>query len=357
MVYVSVRGRIWLQAEAANMVESVGNYVKHRRVPVMVKEGGNYLTFFVPAISGESIAHAYQVVLAEELKKLNENVCPLCEKGIFLKSTNAEVYNMVTKSEPPKKTEKKGQKSGQKQEETEKEVEENAEKEIEEKIVANCGVEDIGGFLYAGNPNVKRTSSFFTGYMIPVREVLKATSIDPQLHSRYALGTKFVSMSEGGSSSGQMVYYVEVSSALFTFSFDLDTRFIGKHTFHVDSYGQLINGLKNENVKNRAIAALNALQRLLIEFPIGAKRTRFNPADLSWESVAIAVSGDVFTLPSSFTKDYMARGIQKKAKVSFETKIYGYSDEGCASTVGDVRCGSTPEEAITEAIKDAKGRI
>jgi CRISPR-associated autoregulator, Csa2 family len=84
MVYVSVRGRIWLQAEAMNMVESVGNYVKHRKVPVMVKEDGSHLTFFVPAISGESVAHAYQVMLAEEMIKAGQSVCPFCAKGIFL---------------------------------------------------------------------------------------------------------------------------------------------------------------------------------------------------------------------------------------------------------------------------------
>ena len=88
MVYVSVRGRIWLQAEAANMVESVGNYVKHRRVPVLIKDGSSYLTFFVPAVSGESIAHSYQILLAEELRRVNEEVCDLCKRGIFLKSTN-----------------------------------------------------------------------------------------------------------------------------------------------------------------------------------------------------------------------------------------------------------------------------
>lgn len=338
MVYVSVRGRVWLQAEAANMVESVGNYVKHRRVPVIVKDGGNYITFFVPSISGESIAHSYQTILAEELKKLNEKVCQLCEKEIFLKSTSAEVYKLVTKSEPPKKTKK---------EDT------SAEKEIEGKIIANCGVEDLGGFLYAENPNVKRTSSFYTGYMIPVKEALKAVSIDPQLHSRYALGTKFVAVGEGERAAGQMIYYVEVSSALFTFTFDLDTRFIGKHTFHMESYGKIVEGLTQSNIKNRAIAALNALQRLLVEFSIGAKRTRFNPADLRWESIAVAVSDDVFTLPSSFTQDYMFRGLQKKEKVSYNTVIFGYSEEECKAD----KCYTTPEEAIIEALKEAKGRI
>jgi len=101
MVFISVRGRVWLQGESANMVESVGNYVKHRRVPLMIRENSSYVTFFVPAISGESVAHSYQTVLAEELKKLNEPVCDLCGKGIFIKSSDKEVYKNTVGTSPP----------------------------------------------------------------------------------------------------------------------------------------------------------------------------------------------------------------------------------------------------------------
>ncbi|MEM3542581.1 MAG: type I-A CRISPR-associated protein Cas7/Csa2 [Candidatus Methanomethylicia archaeon] len=336
MVYISFRGRIWLQAEAANMVESVGNYVKHRRVPVLVKEENSYLTFFVPAISGESIAHCYQTILSEELLKLNEDVCDFCKKGLFIKSTNAEVYREAFGKNPPK--------AGKTIEETMKAID-----EIEQSIVSGCGVEDIGGFLYAENPNVKRTSNFFVGYMIPVREVLKGVSIDPQLHSRYALGTKFIQA--GAGVAGQMIYYVEVSSAVFNFSFDLDTKFIGRYTFHSDNYGKPV--ISDDKIKKRIFAALNALQHLLIEFPVGAKRTRFNPSDIRWESLAIAISDDVWTIPSSFTQDYINRGIMKREKVNYNTVIYTYSEEKQEK----VKWYSTPEHAIIDAINDAKGRV
>ncbi|MEM2741991.1 MAG: type I-A CRISPR-associated protein Cas7/Csa2 [Nitrososphaeria archaeon] len=327
MVYVSFRGRIWLQAEAANMVESVGNYVKHRRVPVLVKEGNSYLTFFVPAISGESIAHSYQTLLSEELLKLGEEVCSFCRNGIFLKSTNAEVYKEAfNKENVPEEIEK-----------------------IEQSIVSECGVEDVGGFLYAEKQNVKRTSNFLVGYMIPVREALKGVSIDPQLHSRYALGTKFVEVTERGA-AGQMIYYVEISSAVFNFSFDLDTKFIGKYTFHFNRYGQSI--ISSDKIKRRAIAALNALQRLLVEFPVGAKRTRFNPSDVRWESLAMAISDDVWTMPSGFVQDYIDRGVLKMEKVNYNTTIYAYAEEKREK----VKWYPTPEHAIIDAINDAKGR-
>lgn len=336
MVYVSVRGRVWLQAEAANMVESVGNYVKHRRVPVIVRsEKGDYVTYFVPAISGESLAHTYQVILAKKAEESKQPVCSLCKRGIFLKSTNEEVMKEAINFEPPKA---KGKKS---------DIISIAD-QIEEAVIKGCTVEDIGGFLYAGNPNVKRTSNFYTGYMIPVKEVLSSVSIDPQLQSRYALGTKFVGAGESNA-SGQMIYYVEVSSALFTFAFDLDTSLIGRRTFNVSSYGNLV--VSDNDMKARAKASLEALKGLLLEFPVGAKRTRFYPVDETWESVAIAVSDDVWTLPSPFSGDYIERAKAKLSKVSNNTKIFSYPKNS------GIESYDTFEEAVINAIEEAKKRV
>jgi CRISPR-associated protein Csa2 len=361
MVYVSVRGRIWLQAEAMNMVESVGNYTKHRKVPIMVKKQDRYITFFVPSISGESVAHAYQVTLARVLSSNSDKVCELCSKGIFLKSTNAEVYKSTTGSDPPvlSKESGEGQAKGKRTRKQKASPEEivKAAKEIEEKIIQSCGVEDIGGFLYAGEPNVKRTSSFSTGYMVPVYEVVDLVSVDPQLHSRYALGTRFVSVEESEErerrqAAGQMIYYVEVSSALFTFSFDLDTSSIGRYTYITSEYGQPIPGV--EPLK-RSSAALEALEQFLVEFPIGAKRTRFNPSDIRWESLLLAVSDGVFTLPSSFRSDYISRAVSKKKIASKNTELFAYMEDGCG--LEGVGCFNTPEEAVKSAIQVAKQRL
>jgi len=338
-MYVSVRGRLWMQAEAANMVESVGQYVKQRRIPVMIKEGDSLLTFFVPAISGESIAHAYQLLLAEELKRSSESVCKYCERGIFLKSSDDRVLEDAI-----------GFKSKTK---------ETKPYEIEEAIVKGCGVEDIGGFLYTGNPNVKRTSSFAVGYMLPVREALRMTSIDPQLQSRYALGTKFMRAGDSSQAAGQMIYYVEISSALFSFAFDLDTDYIGKYHFDAEKYGEAIQGV---NAAKRSTAALDALKRLLIEFPVGAKRTRFNPADLRWDSLSIAVSDSVWTMPSAFSDDYMDRALAKKQSFSAGTIIYSFSEEmeKCTKKCEEkdqCQCLDSPEKVAAEALNAAKGRV
>ncbi len=310
-MFVSVRGRVVVNVEALNMTESVGNYVKHRRVPVVSPK--TYATYFVPAISGESIAHGYQQMLVKEAGKRNLPVCKLCEKGIFLKSTNESVFKEAFDADPPKD-----------------------EFEFEKTVVSGCVVEDVGGFLYAprAGGNVKRTSNFFTGYMIPVGEAIENVVIEPQLHSRYALGTKFVQ------EQGQMIYYVELSSAAYTFSFDLDDSYIGRTTF---AYGKAGSEVVSDR-KERVEVALDAMQKFLVEFAFGAKKTRFLPI-VEWESLVIAVSDDVWTVPSPFSSDYAKRARKKLENVNYNTKLFVYPDEGSF------------EEVVANAVEEAKSRV
>ena len=271
-------------------------------------------------IRDRSIAHGYQVTLAQEASR-NENnlpLCRLCKSGIFLKSTNNAVVYEAFKD-------RLSSVSGS--------IE--TEGDLEKFIIENCLVEDIGGFLYApggeklsddaksslgkvgllgerNKPkfgNVKRTSNFYTGYMIPVKEVLENVVIEPQLHSRYALGTPFVERER----RGQMIYYVELSSATYTFSFDLDSRFIGKTTFSYEHSGQ---NVVNDRDK-RIVVSLDALNKFLTEMMFGAKKTRFLPV-VEWESIAIAVSSDVWTVPSSQSRNYLKALVNKAEKFSLD---------------------------------------
>ena len=297
MVFVSVKGRILINVEALNMTESVGNYVKHRRVPVVLPK--TYTTYFVPAISGESIAHGYQALLAQQALKEKLPVCKLCQKGIFLKSTNEDVFKYAFTDEKQVK-----------------EVLKNQSK-FEEFVIRNCVVEDTGGFLYAprGGGNVKRTSNFYTGYMIPVNEVLESVVIEPQLHSRYALGTQFVKKG----AVGQMIYYVELSSAVYAFSFDLDTEYIGKATFDQEKAGTVVV----EDREKRIDVTLVTLKNFIAETLFGAKRTRFLPV-VDWESLVVAVSDNVWTVPSSISANYINNSISKAEKYGENLRLYVY---------------------------------
>jgi len=317
-IFLSIRGRVLINVEALSMTESVGNYVKHRRVPVVLQEEGGYSVYFVPAISGESIAHGYQEVLAQTAFSENPPlpVCKLCSKGIFLKSTNESVFKESFGKSSPKD-----------------------DNELEKIILKECIVEDVGGFLYAhGGRNIKRTSNFYTGYMIPVRESLQNVVIEPQLHTRYALGTSFV---KKGAERGQMLYYVELASAPYVFSFDLDTKYIGKTSFVYQHVGELAVNDRKMRLK----ATLNAIQKFLLEMLFGAKKTRFLPV-VDWESVCISVSDDVWTVPSPFTTNYIERAKLKQKRVSYNTNLYSF-EAGKGSF----------ENVVLNAIEDAKERL
>jgi CRISPR-associated protein Csa2 len=319
-VFVSIRGRVAINVEALNMTESVGNYVKHRRVPVTLKEDdGSYSVYFVPAISGESLAHALQAILAEECNEANSRgrvvlpVCGLCSKGIFLKSSNKQILSEAIPASS------------------------KGNKDIEELVIKNCVVEDVGGFLYAEQANVKRTSNFYTGYMIPTREALKSAITEPQLHSRYALGTKFV---ERGT-QGQMIYYVELASTIYTFGLDIDTRYIGKITFNVEKAGTPV--VSDAERAARATTFMDAVRKLLVENSFGAKKTRFLPT-IDWESMVISVSDRPWTVPTSFTRSYIERAQKKTEKISYNTEIYPFE-------------GGSFETYVYEAVDRIKQRI
>lgn len=318
-VFFSFRGRVVINVEALNMVESVGNYTKHRRVPVIAPQ--QYVTYMVPAISGEALAHGYQTVLAEKALQNNLPVCGLCSRGIFLKSTNADVFKKAFNQEPP-----------------------GTEHEFEKTIVSKCVVEDVGGFLYAAaEAGIKRTSNFYVGYMIPVGEALTNTVIEPQLHTRYALGTEFVKRGDR-EARGQMIYYVELSSAPYTFSFDLDTRNIGKATYQVEHVGE---PLVNENeIVRRKIVSLEAFKEFILENHFGAKKSRFLPV-IEWENFVAAVSDSVWTVPSPFTSQYIENAEKKKRIIDRNTKLYIYRREGPESF----------EEVLSKAIEDAENRV
>ncbi len=307
----------------------------------------------VPAISGESVAHAYQQLLAQEMSAVKEPVCKYCAQGIFLKNTNESVLKEsgvldekgLAGIEKPKDAKGKDVNDDLRRAEL-----------LEASIVGNCAVEDVGGFLYAGDPNVKRTSLFSTGYMTPVLEALSESSLDPQFHSRYALGTKYVEGGKKDEASGQMIYYVEVGSAVYGFSFDLDTRFVGRHTYVHDKYGQLVEGMTEQRVDLRSLAAVDALERMLVEWPVGAKKTRFNPQS-SWESVVVAVSQDVWTVPSPLTMSYVRRAAAKLKKINHGTKVAAYCEGGCDSAAEGLEFLGSPEELAAWMVETSKGIV
>lgn len=261
MVYVGISGRFLVNLEALNMAESVGNVVKHKRAPIVVRTEEGFTVHFVPVISGASIAHGYQEILAKIASEMRLPVCDLCAKGIFLKHSSEELL----------KSDRLNKEHRERLLKLQKDVH-----EFEKEVISSCVVEDVGGFLYPGATPVKRTSRFLVGYMIPSLAHPEAYASEALFHVRYD-----PERPAGKGESEQAIYYVETGSALYVLNMALDVDGIGR-----------TSAIKVETLNDRdkrIEAALKALAILATNLEFGAKRSRFLP---QWvvESLVVTAS-------------------------------------------------------------------
>ncbi|MFA4719799.1 type I-A CRISPR-associated protein Cas7/Csa2 [Pyrococcus kukulkanii] len=306
-MFLSVGVRFEANVEALNMVETAGNYSKHRRVPYLVEEDGKLKTVYVPALSGESLAHAYQEHLVREALSMNLPVCDDCKRNEFFKSMNK--VHLKKKIDPIPDDPKK----------------------IEEAIVKACVIEDVGGFLYAEKPPVRRSSAFQVSYALPVKSVALFATSEPQLHARHA---QIDVSSKKGNVSEQMIYYVETGTALYGFTFNLDLDAIGVSAITSKPI------LDESEIKARREAALKALFRMLSSSQFGAKLSRFFPVGGITELV-VAVTEHPFVVTSPIYDNYIAR-TEKRLAVLKE-----FGEEYFFTVASEDK---VPEEALKEAI-------
>lgn len=334
MVFVSLGVRVIVNVEALNMIESVGNVTRHRKATVVYKKGDAYVIRVVPAISGETLAHAYQYWLAELAKKNNMSLCEYCEKGEFLKHCDPKLFgNKSWEVKLKEFVSKKGYDPH----------------EVEKIIVANCVVEDVGGFLFPGATPVKRTSRFQVGYMIPALDAIEKCAIEPQFHVRHS-----PSLTKGAQAQAQMIYYVEVSSAPYILTFNLDVDGIGRTS--MIKVEDAVD--KSERVK-RIEVALKALGMMLDTRIFGAKLSRFNPV-MEYEVIFALVSKTFpFTISppgnKEFVKETISRVGKYKAMTGDEVKMYLYSkqDEYLKQGEGVEKANNVLElvDKVLEAVK------
>lgn len=322
MVHLSIAARIRLEVEALNMAESIGNYVRRRRAPVIVDVDGELRIGYVPAISGESIAHAYQENLARLAEMLGLNVCEYCRRGVFVKHSDDKFFE---KGFDPK---------------------DKKPEEIESHVVRNCVVEDVGGFLYPGGP-AKRTSRIAFGYLVPVRDAIEATAIEPQFHVRYDP----LQPSEGG----QAIYNVEIATAIYGLRAELNIDGIGRSSLSSEDI------VGPEERAKRVETAIKALGVTIGNMAFGAKRTRFFPSDWEIVNAVAAISHPIpFTVSSPRMPDYIERTVRRAesmkkylgAGVSEEISIGVYG----ASGVGEVDVLDTFEDLINWVLEKVRER-
>jgi CRISPR-associated protein Csa2 len=312
IVTLSLSLRVAVNAEALNMAEAVGNYTRHRKAPVVIASEAGYSVVYVPAVSGESLAHAYQQLLAQIAKQRKLPVTELDEMGYFLKFSSGDILSWY--EEDLKKIDSKYTAEFLKNKATPIE-------EIEKAIVKSSIVADIGGFLYTDR-QVKRTSAIRFSYMLPTLDAIEkgGVALIPQLHTRYAPPKL--------AKEQQMLFYLESGSALYTFTAELVASDIGR-LFYSKSDDPNLKKQRPERVK----AAVDSLTALVDGVLFGAKRSRYNPVwDVKSLIVALSKGPVEFIVSSGVTRDYIKKTYERAVNITKAIQeetinIYVYNGE------------------------------
>lgn len=322
---LSLSARVLVNVEALNMAESVGNVSRHRRAPVVVSEGGRYWIVYVPAVSGESLAHHYQRLLASIAKSMGLPVTKMDEAGYFLKYASDDVI----KSYYPEVSD----------------VVNLADRcQVETRLVRGSVVADVGGFLYT-NKLVKRTSRVRFSYMVPALDAIRqgAAASYPQLHTRYSPEVR---------EREQALYYVESGSSLYTISSVVSVSDVSTLEYCKEQCKDLV-----EEKPRRVEAALKALAALLDGMAFGAKRSRYLP---QWDvrSLVVAVSrGPVeFTVSPPVGPGYVEQTARRAEAMSkllgLSVKLFAYDSEGLP-VAEDLKQKISTFASHTEALRAA----
>jgi len=215
------------------MVESVGNYSRHRVVPVIRqyydKDGSlNYEVLYLPAVSGQSIANAFMRALVDIAVDRKLPVCEQCR--------NYKVINGFPKRPS--------------------DVDKGVDNRVEE-----CVVEDVTGFMATKEQKgqekgtaIRRTSRIWFSYLLPDADSLKSVPPMPQFHVRYG-------------KEEQMIYSIESGSAIYSVLVGID----------IDGIGQKADGSYVINRLERISATFDAILLAFNNGYLGAKKARYLP--------------------------------------------------------------------------------
>ncbi len=324
--FLTLSFRLLVDVESLNMAESVGNVTKHRKAPVVVEMNGSYRLVYVPVISGMTLSHHYQRVLARVASEAGLSVTRMSLMGYFPKFSDDDVIKNYYKEV-----------TGQ--------VKKNDLCGSEKAIVEKCVVADVGGFLYTNGP-VKRESRFKFSYLIPAMDSIKsgAVGVVPQIHVRYTPEAR---------EREQALIYVENGSAVYTGSFELDASRIARLEV-CEALGKTPTDLGVKERLARFDAAVKALAYMLGNAAFGAKRSRSLPIVRVESLVAVASRSFTPFMPSpGHDRGYLRETLEraealKRLDPGFEYEVHYYAREELEAG-GEARRHATVEEAIQAA--------
>ncbi len=343
MAFVSFGFRFRVNAEAMNMVESMGNYTRHRTAPIIrqvIEDGGiTYEVQYLPIVSGQSIANAYTRALFDIAVRRGLPVCEMCrrrnETGGFPKRPTVQ-----------------------------------GEGDSVDKRVAECVVEDVTGFM-ATQPSdksgkksggkssegsgeeansgraLRRTSRIQFSHLIPDADSANHVPPVPQFHVRFG-------------EEEQTIYNIESASAIYTLVVNID----------VDGIGRGVRSTTGDRLA-RVGASLDALMLMLNGGYIGARKSRYYPQMEPLGAVAVvsdpypfvvsppkarAVNG---SLQPWYLEDTLRRAVTFKGVFTDASLAMYYLDNefnwspGDAGTIKVVRVGdiNTLITSVKEALR------
>jgi CRISPR-associated protein Csa2 len=247
MVFVSFGFRFRVNVEAMNMVESVGNYARHRTAPIISRiiedSKVRYEVQFLPIVSGQSIANAYTRALVDIAVRKKLPVCEMCRN-----------YNVLNGF--PKRPNMLG------------------DSDSVDKRVGECVVEDVTGFMATMATEekkeeekekkkgraIRRTSRIQFSHLIPDADSVKHVPPMPQFHVRYGEEKQEQTIFK------QTIFNIESASAIYTLVVNID----------VDGIGKGITTTTSDR-DARVEAVLDALMLMFNGGYIGAKKSRYFP--------------------------------------------------------------------------------
>ena len=327
--FLSFGVRFVANVEALNMVESAGNLVRHRTVPLIVfLEEGKYSIRWYPALSGETLAHAFQYNLSTLERMTNSNnprLCYFCSIGEFIKHSALDFYSQLKSSQPISFPQWES-------DFIDGYSNISAEWEIERRIVENCIIEDLGGFVIATAASpaqspakrkkegeasqrqerglaVRRTSVFQFSYAVPTLDAILegASTTDVQMQVRMANVGQSLANNVHYKNPIQAPYNKEIVSSGYSFIFNFDADKVG-----VNSYTNAEMYDVNEK-KRRINLALDSL-KLVIDGQFGASKSRYNPFMERELIIASLTKGNVlFTVssPSLRLEDFIKETLER----------------------------------------------
>jgi CRISPR-associated protein Csa2 len=333
-MFLSASFRILVNVESLNSVESVGNVSRHRSVPIVIPYDNGYTIRYVPAVSGESIAHGFQSLLVDVALRENLPVSEFSRRKEFLKFSEDAYLEGIN---PP----------------------ENHDdiRRFEVDVMLKDIVADVGGFLYTPRRKekgrqsipVKRTSRFQVGYMLPALEdVTNAAALEAQFHVRFLQSTE-----QEGARLGQIPYNIEAASALYTFTFNLDLDGIGVPVTNFGKRDERKEGELEKQKVQRRKAALKALGLFVSQISFGARHSRYLPnAELM--SCTFALSDIPFTVSAGNYRSYIGQTFNRAEKLSrllgIKTQVWAVVREEKVQVPEGVKVVSSPEEIVEELI-------